>query len=85
MVATDVLRNFSYHVAHHVASERGEISAWDDPYRECDHLEEALMQDRQANDRSRGWGYWPYTEVDYFSPLGEYLTSYHRPGPQHDG
>jgi hypothetical protein len=36
-----------------------------------------LMEGGKASDYSEGWGYWPYNEIDHYSPLGDYLVLYH--------
>jgi hypothetical protein len=40
----------------------------------CDDIERIMMEDGRAIYRSQGWGYWPYTTVNEFGPLGEWIA-----------
>jgi len=77
MVPTNYLWNISRQVAEVIAARHGIAGRPERNTDDCSFIEEILMEGGKASRHSEGWGYWPYNEIDEFSPLGNYLVLYH--------
>lgn len=74
MILREVLWNQTSQSATGIANTYGLAPPDHDARDRCGDIERIMMADGRALYRSQGWGLWPYSTIDEFGPLGEWVA-----------